>query len=52
MSIGKSASRPGAGVRDVGLATRMAVNPKTGEVIYVALVQGDTNIDLLTLAKR
>jgi hypothetical protein len=28
------------------------VNPKTGEIIYVASVQGDTNIDLLTLAKR
>jgi hypothetical protein len=30
----------------------MGVNPKTGEVIYVAAVQGDTNIDLLTLASR
>ena len=30
----------------------MAVNPKTGEVIYVAAVQSDTNIDLLTLARH
>jgi len=30
----------------------MAVNPKTGEIIYVASVQTDINIDLLTLAKR
>jgi hypothetical protein len=30
----------------------MAVDPKTGETLYVAAVQGDTNIDLLTLAKR
>ena len=32
--------------------SRMAVNPKTGEIIYVATVQSDTNIDLLTLVKR
>jgi len=43
---------PGAGVRDVDLASRMVVNPRTGEIIYVASVQGDTNIDLLTLEKR
>jgi len=30
----------------------MAANPKTGEVIYVAAVQSDTNIDLLTLARH
>jgi hypothetical protein len=30
----------------------MTVNPKTGEIIYVASVLSDTNIDLLTLAKR
>jgi len=28
------------------------VNPETGEIIYVASVQGDTNIDLLTLTRR
>ncbi len=43
---------PGAGVRDGDLASHMAVNPKTGEIIYVASVQGDINIDLLTLDKR
>jgi Tol biopolymer transport system component len=43
---------PGAGVRDIDVASRMAVNPKTGEVIYVASMQGDTNIDLLTMARR
>jgi hypothetical protein len=32
--------------------SKTAVNPKTGEIIYVAAVQSDTNIDLLTLAKR
>jgi Tol biopolymer transport system component/DNA-binding winged helix-turn-helix (wHTH) protein len=32
--------------------SRVAVNPKTGEIIYVATVQSDTNIDLLTLVKR
>jgi hypothetical protein len=30
----------------------MAVNPATGEIIYVASASHDTNIDLLTLAKR
>ena len=43
---------PGAGVRDVDLASKMVVNPKNGEIIYAASVQGDTNIDLLTLAKH
>jgi hypothetical protein len=43
---------PGAEVKLNGLQSKMAVNPKTGEVIYVASVQGDTNIDLLTLARH
>ena len=30
----------------------LAVNPVTGEIIYTAQVSHDTNIDLLTLAKR
>lgn len=41
---------PGALTMDY--QSRMAVNPKTGEIIYVANVQSDTNIDLLTLAKH
>ena len=40
---------PGAEAQDGALVSKMAVNPKNGEVIYVASVQGDTNIDLLTL---
>ena len=43
---------PGAEAVEFGLESKMAVNPKTGEIIYVAAVQGDTNIDLLTLAKH
>lgn len=43
---------PGAQAQEGGLMSKMAVNPKTGEIIYVAAVQSDTNIDLLTLAKR
>jgi hypothetical protein len=43
---------PGAEVQDRFFESKMAVNPKTGEVIYVAAVQGDTNIDLLTLGKH
>jgi Tol biopolymer transport system component/DNA-binding winged helix-turn-helix (wHTH) protein len=43
---------PGAEAQQNGLQSKMAVNPKTGEIIYVASVQTDTNIDLLTLAKR
>jgi hypothetical protein len=43
---------PGAEAQDRFFESKMAVNPKTGEVIYVAAVQGDTNIDLLTLAKQ
>jgi len=43
---------PGARARDGAAESQMAANPKTGEVIYVASVQGDTNIDLLTLARH
>ena len=43
---------PGARAQPERLASEMAVNPKTGEVIYVAAVQSETNIDLLTLVKR
>ena len=43
---------PGAQAQQDGLQSKMAVNPKTGEIIYVASVQTDTNVDLLTLAKR
>jgi Tol biopolymer transport system component len=42
---------PGAEAQDKFFESKMAVNPKTGEVIYVAAVQGDTNIDLLTLGR-
>jgi Tol biopolymer transport system component len=43
---------PGAEAQDRFFESKMAVNPKTGEVIYVAAVQGDTNIDLLTMARH
>jgi hypothetical protein len=43
---------PGAEAQDRFFESKMAVNPKTGEVTYVAAVQGDTNIDLLTLARH
>ena len=43
---------PGAEAQQDGLQSKMAVNPKTREIVYVASVQTDTNIDLLTLAKR
>lgn len=43
---------PGAQAQSGVLECKMAVNPKTGEIIYVAAVQSDTNIDLLTLAKH
>ena len=43
---------PGAEAQDRFFESKMAVNPKTGEVLYVAAVQGDTNIDLLTLVRR
>jgi hypothetical protein len=39
---------PGAQPLDGGLMSKMVANPRTGEIIYVAAVQGDTNIDLLT----
>ena len=42
----------GAQARDGVTDSQMAVNPKTGEVIYVASVQGDTNIDLLTMTRH
>jgi hypothetical protein len=35
-----------------GAQTEFAVNPTTGEIVYTAQVSRDTNIDLLTLAKR
>ena len=43
---------PGAQAQDGTFMSKMAVNPKTGEIIYVASVQRDTNIDLLTLTKH
>jgi Tol biopolymer transport system component len=43
---------PGAEALDRFFESKMAVNPKTNEVIYVAGVQGDTNIDLLTMARH
>jgi hypothetical protein len=42
---------PGAANRS-GLQSEMAVNPTTGDIIYVASVSHDTNIDLLTLARH
>ena len=42
---------PGAPNRS-DVRSEMAVNPATGEIIYVASASHDTNIDLLTLAKR
>jgi hypothetical protein len=35
-----------------GFQGDLAVNPMTGEIVYTAQVSRDTNIDLLTLAKR
>jgi Tol biopolymer transport system component/DNA-binding winged helix-turn-helix (wHTH) protein len=43
---------PGARAQFGILESGMAANLKTGEIVYVAAVQSDTNIDLLTLAKR
>jgi Tol biopolymer transport system component len=43
---------PGAQAQEGALMSKMAVNPKTGEIIYVAAVQSDTNIDLLTMARH
>ncbi len=42
---------PGA-TNQAGFQSAFAVNPKTGDIIYDAAVAPDTNIDLLTLAKR
>jgi hypothetical protein len=42
---------PGAFASPEG-QSKMAVNPKTGEIVYVAAVQGDTGIDLLTLSRQ
>lgn len=42
---------PGA-LSEPGAQSKMAVNPKTGEIIYEAAVQSDTNIDLLTLVRH
>jgi Tol biopolymer transport system component/DNA-binding winged helix-turn-helix (wHTH) protein len=43
---------PGALMKDRTGAGDVAVNPKTGDIIYMAAVAHDTNIDLLTLVKR
>jgi hypothetical protein len=43
---------PGAQAEPGVLESKMAVNPRTGEIVYVAAVQSDTNIDLLSLAKH
>ncbi|MBV9550572.1 MAG: TIR domain-containing protein [Alphaproteobacteria bacterium] len=43
---------PGAQAQQGILQSGMAANPRTGEIIYVASVQSDTNIDLLTLARH
>jgi hypothetical protein len=43
---------PGAANRGADLQSAFAVNPVTGEIVYIAQVSRDTNIDLLTLAKR
>jgi hypothetical protein len=42
---------PGAVSRD-GFKSDFAVNPVSGEIVYTAQVSRDTNIDLLTLARR
>jgi len=43
---------PGAANRATDFQTAIAVNPKTGEVLYTADIGRDPNIDLLTLVKR
>ena len=43
---------PGTEAQDRYFESKLAVDPRTGAVIYVAAVQGDTNIDLLTLSRR
>lgn len=42
---------PGAEAEN-NLQSGMAVNPRTGDILYVASVQSDSNIDLLSLAHR
>jgi hypothetical protein len=42
---------PGA-LTEQGQQSKIAVNPKTGEILYEAAVQSDSNIDLLTLARH
>ncbi|HSS15216.1 MAG TPA: hypothetical protein VLL04_15055, partial [Rhizomicrobium sp.] len=43
---------PGAIMKNRTFASDVAVNPKTGDIVYMAAVARDTNIDLLTLVKR
>ena len=43
---------PGAANEAGFLQSAIAVNPKTGDILYTATVGRDTNIDLLTLVKR
>jgi Tol biopolymer transport system component/DNA-binding winged helix-turn-helix (wHTH) protein len=43
---------PGAANETAFLQSAIAVNPKTGDIFYTATVGRDTNIDLLSLAKR
>jgi hypothetical protein len=43
---------PGAANETAFFQSTIAVNPKTGDIVYTAAVGRDTNIDLLTLAKR
>ena len=40
------------GAHGEGPASKLAVNPKTDEIVYVADVMRDTNIELLTIAKH
>jgi Tol biopolymer transport system component len=42
---------PGAATQ-ANFQSAIAVNPKTGEIVYVAAVARDSNVDLLTLTKR
>ena len=45
---------PGAfnGAGGSAAQSKFAVNPKTGDVIYVAALEGDTNIEFLTLTRN
>ncbi len=43
---------PGAQAQEGILESKIVVNPKSSEILYVAAVQSDTNIDLLTLARQ